>query len=146
MIKNLPANTGDVRNVKRPARNESVAELCFETQGKIHTHQTTFMHHATSSISLFLLSPPFSFLYFLFLFLHYFNIIYLSVILFLFFQTRGHIESCRDKVIKFLLLIVLVSLMSVTEIIPFLNHSSFYFTQLLSPGFNNSRDMGYWSM
>ena len=54
-------NAGDVRDVKTPARNESLAELCFETQGKIHTQRTTFMHHLTSN-SFFLPPLPLSFL------------------------------------------------------------------------------------
>ena len=36
VVKNLPANAGDVRDVKRLPRNESVAQWRFETQGKIH--------------------------------------------------------------------------------------------------------------
>ena len=70
----MPVNAGDVRDVKTPARNESVAELCFETQGKIHTQRTTFMHHLTSNYFFLPSLPPFSFLSSFFFVLFQYNL------------------------------------------------------------------------
>ena len=70
-----------------------------------YTKKPTFMHHLTSNHFFLPSLPPFPLLSsfpFSFFSLHYFNIIYLAVILFLFFPpTRGHIESCQDRVSNF---------------------------------------------